>query len=277
MPIQVGFTLGVMDKKESVKDDIEGGNVQKDSKMLSYLEKALNTLIAIQHPGAIREFFTSRAFSVPCHQLNSAVKRYQPYFATILDVGANIGQFALAATLYFPDAKIYSFEPVPDVFKVLQENINKNPKIEAFNCALGNQHGQILFHRNEYTRLSSALQIDENNDNIRYNERKFSVINVDIFRLDEFYKNMDIQPPVLLKIDVQGMETDVLLGCKHFLDQVDFILCEVPLVRLYNNQPMFDEMHHFTSQLGYKFVAPLYLNRGKGGRVIEMDVLYQKK
>ena len=132
---------------------------QKDSKMRSYLEKALNTLIALQHPGAVREFFTSKAFSVPCHQLNSAVKRYQPYFATILDVGANIGQFAVAATLYFPGAKIYSFEPVPDVFKVLQENINKNPKIQAFNCALGNHHGQIPFHRNKYTRLSSALSI----------------------------------------------------------------------------------------------------------------------
>jgi FkbM family methyltransferase len=250
---------------------------QKDSKMRSYLEKAVNTLLALQHPGALREFFTSKAFSVPCHQLNAAVKQYQPYFATILDVGANIGQFALAATLYFPDAKIYSFEPVPDVFRVLQENINKNPNIQAFNCALGNHQGQIPFHRNEYTRLSSALQIDKNNDNVRYNERMFSTINVSIHKLDEFYAHMDIQHPVLLKIDVQGMELDVLSGGSHFLDKVDFILCEAALEGLYDNQPLFDEIDHFISRLGYKLIAPLYLNRGKGGRVIEMDVLYQKQ
>jgi FkbM family methyltransferase len=214
---------------------------------------------------------------VPCHQLNAAVKRYQPYFATILDVGANIGQFALAATLYFPDAKIYSFEPVPDVFKVLQENINKNPNIQAFNCALGSHQGQILFHRNEYTRLSSTLQIHKNNDNFRYNERTFSIINVNIYRLNKFYSHIDIQTTFLLKLDVQGMELDVLLGCSHLLDKVDFIVCEAALEGLYENQPLFDEMHHFISRLGYKLASPLYLNRGNGGRFIEMDVLYEKQ
>lgn len=245
--------------------------------MISYLEKILNTLIALQHPGALREFFTSKAFSVPCFQLSLALKRHQPYFATIIDIGANVGQFALAAALHFPESGIYSFEPVPDVFRSLRENTAKKKNIRTFNCALGSRHGRITFHRNEYTRLSSALQVHKNNDHLRYNRGKISVIEVEVFRLDEFYNRIGVQFPVLLKMDVQGMEKEVLAGCGDFLNQVDFILCEAPLVPLYDHQPLFEEMHDFIRDLGYRLVAPLYLNRGKGGKVIEMDVLYEKK
>jgi len=76
---------------------------------------------------------------------------------------------------------------------------------------------------------------------------------------------------------VQGMEKEVLLGCGSFLDQIDLILCELPLVRLYTGQPLFDEMHSFIRNLGYRLVAPLYLNKGKEGRVIEVDVLYAQR
>lgn len=249
----------------------------ESSKMNSYLEKLLNTLAALEHPGALREFFTSKAFSVPCFRLNLALKRQQPYLGTILDVGANVGQFALAAALHFPGSKIYSFEPLPDVFRELQKNTRTKKNIKSFNCAIGNHNGKILFHRNQYTRLSSSLKIHNHNDNPRYKENKTSLISVDISRLDEFKKVLDIRPPALLKMDVQGMEADVLMGSTGLLPHIDFILYEAPLVQLYDDQPLFGEIHSITNNLGYKLVAPLFLNKGKDDKIIEMDVLYEKK
>ena len=105
--------------------------------MISYLEKLLNTVAALESPGALREFFTSKAFSAPCFRLNRALKCHQSDFGTILDVGANIGQFALAAALHFPKSIIYSFEPLFDVFSELQENTRRKKNIKAFNFALG--------------------------------------------------------------------------------------------------------------------------------------------
>lgn len=244
--------------------------------MNSHLEKLFNTLTVLQYPGALGELLRSKAFSTPCFRLNQALKCHQPCFRTILDVGANIGQFALAAAFHFPDASIYSFEPLPNAFSELLENISGKDRIKAHNCALGDKNGQIPFYSNHYSRLSSSRQIDSTNDHPRYCERRTTRIDVKVVRLDELIETLNVEPPVLLKMDVQGMEREVLLGCGGFLGLVDFVLCEVPLVRLYTDQPLFDEMHSFIRELGYCLVAPLYLNRGRGGRVIEMDVLYKK-
>jgi len=68
-----------------------------------------------------------------------------------------------------------------------------------------------------------------------------------------------------------------LNGCTNLLPRIDYILCETALVQLYDNQPLFDDIHCFMSNTGYKLVAPLFINKGKGGRAIEVDLLYRKK
>ncbi len=244
--------------------------------MNSFIDKLIDTLAVLQYPGGLRAILGSKAFSMPCFRLSQALKCHQPSFGTILDVGANVGQFALAAALQFPGATIHSFEPLPDAFSELVKNIDRNGRINAYNCALGDHCGQMPFYRNQYSRLSSALQIDSSNDNPRYCERNVSLTHVKATRLDEIGKTLNLESPVLLKMDVQGMERQVLLGCGELLNQVDFILCEVPLVRLYDGQPLFEEMHSLIGNLGYGLVAPLYLNKGKEGRFIEMDVLYRR-
>jgi FkbM family methyltransferase len=245
--------------------------------MISRIEKLFNTLAVLQCPLALGAFFTSRAFSTPCFRLTQALKAHQNTFGAILDVGANVGQFALAAAIYFPDTDIYSFEPLPEAFAELTKNINGKERIKAFKTAVGDKIGQIQFYRNHYSRLSSSRQIDTANDNPRYRERRMTRTTVNIIRLDSLSEILNVQRPLLLKLDVQGMEKEVLLGSGAFLDQIDFILCELSLMRLYTDQPLFDEMHSFIWNLGYHLVAPLYLNKGKAGRVIEVDVLYARR
>ncbi|HAA04338.1 MAG TPA: hypothetical protein DCE18_13270 [Syntrophobacteraceae bacterium] len=245
--------------------------------MPAFLERFFNTLTALKHPGAVREFLTSKAFSTPCFQLSLALKSHQPHFEIIVDVGANVGQFALAAALHFPESRIYSFEPLPDVFDQLLENTRRKLNIKTFNCALGNRKDRIPFFRNEYTRLSSSLKIHENNKHLRYNQNLTCLIEVDLVKLDEFTTLLDIKSPSLLKLDVQGMEIDVISGGMNALSQIDFILCETALVNLYENQPLFDDIHCFMRDCGYELVAPLFINKGEGGRAIEVDLLYRKK
>lgn len=238
--------------------------------------KLFDTLTLLRYPGALRARLRSPAFSMPCFRLSHALQCHQPHFGTILDVGANVGQFALAAAFHFPRAIIHSFEPLPEAFAELMQNTREEKRITVHPCALGDQNGQIPFYRNHYSRLSSSRPIDPTNDNPRYRERRATLTQVEVARLDELAGNLRVEPPVLLKLDVQGMERDVLLGCGEFLARVDFVLCEVPLVRLYAGQPLFDEMHSLLRDLGYRLVAPLHLNQGKGGKFIETDVLYER-
>src|SRR5437762_6717686 len=61
----------------------------------------------------------------------------------ILDIGSNIGTSILFFHEKFPAAKIYGFEPHPETFRILQENVGSIPSVEIFNYALGAADAKI--------------------------------------------------------------------------------------------------------------------------------------
>jgi FkbM family methyltransferase len=56
---------------------------------------------------------------------------------TVMDVGANIGIFGVRACQRYPNVKVYAFEPIPDIFEVLQANADKYGKGRFFPMAYG--------------------------------------------------------------------------------------------------------------------------------------------
>src|SRR6266545_4588510 len=79
----------------------------------------------------------------------------QPWFhalnvTTVLDIGANTGPFAVTMNALLPNARIYSFEPLPDCFEALQVRMKDVQGFTALNIALGEQTGDLAFQRNAY-------------------------------------------------------------------------------------------------------------------------------
>lgn len=252
-------------------------NPQKVRHSMPARDQFRSLLLAfLEDPGVLKALFTSKAFSAPCCRLCAALKGQLPHVETILDVGANVGQFALAAARHYPEATIYSFEPLPDIFEELKANTADNHKIRPLNWAIGSYTGKISINQNLYSRLSSCLEINETNDNPRYSENKTIPVTVDIFKLNDLKNIIAISEPALLKLDVQGMEAEVLRGGAHLLSQIDYILCETAMVELYKGQPLFKDIHELLTRLGYELVAPLYINKARSGKIIEVDVLYQR-
>lgn len=121
-----------------------------------------------------------------------------------LDVGANIGSLTVLASGEIK-ARSISFEPVPSTFKELVDNIALNQMIDrvtALNIGLGSAPGIIKFTRSRGTMNHVAT--DKDND----------TIDVDIVTLDSIVGD---QNPTLLKIDVEGFETEVLRGAEKTL------------------------------------------------------------
>ena len=89
----------------------------------------------------IKEFFNTIGFDIV--RLNKSpkisffgLKKYE--IRTIIDVGANEGQFAGYISKIFSEANIFCFEPLPEAFKELSKWAeSKNGKVKAFNLALG--------------------------------------------------------------------------------------------------------------------------------------------
>ncbi len=226
---------------------------------------------------AIRQIVKSKRFSMASYQICKGVYNYEPRLKTILDIGANRGQFAISSSIRFPEAKIFSYEPVPETYLELRRNTSWNPRIECFNFALGDSTGTLDFFQNNYSHVSSALEIDDRNANPNYDKGVKEVIQVPVQVLGSLDLEDKVISPSLLKLDVQGYEKKVISGLGSLIAKIDYILLEVSFVTLYKDQPLFEELNIFLMAKGYEIVAPLNTQIGHDDLIIEMDILYKRK
>jgi hypothetical protein len=115
------------------------------------------------------------------------------------------------------------------------------------------------------------------NVNPKYVPEGSQQLKVPSYRLDDIRTDLQLDVPVLLKMDVQGFEKEVLIGAEQTPGEIDWILAEVAFAQLYVNQPLFSELQRFFEDHGFDLVAPLDVNLGARSRIIEMDVLYRRR
>ncbi len=134
------------------------------------------------------------------------------------DIGANVGSFTVLASAHV-GANSYTFEPIPATFARLQRNIEVNHienKVTAFNAAVGSESGVIHFTNQLDTKNHVSMKGGE------------GTAVVPLMTVDELTAHRKI--PILLKIDVEGFETEVINGAKNTLEQngVKGIIIELP-------------------------------------------------
>ena len=139
----------------------------------------------------------------------------------VFDIGSYSGIYTLLAAKSNRDVKTYSFEPNPELFKVLSKNIKinrlKNSKIEAL--ALDENEGIATLYINHEINTSVASLINNSNKG-----RSFQVAKT---TLDSFVASEKITTIDLMKIDVEGYEINVLKGSlKSLTDFQPIILME---------------------------------------------------
>lgn len=233
----------------------------------------LKRLFIIFKTSWIRTIFKGRSISFASYEILNNTKNQCEELNTIIDVGANQGQFQKAANYFYPNAKIYSFEPIPELYEKIVKNNCKG--ITNFNMALGNEVGKLEFNKNEYQHSSSFYEIE--NDN-HLPSSKTTKINVEINTIDNIGSYIDFNGKVLLKLDVQGFEREVLRGGKNTLkNHIDYVILEVGFKKLYKNQPTFTELNKFLNEHNFELLTLLDFNLGKDKSYIEADFLYIKK
>ena len=172
---------------------------------------------------------------------------------TVIDVGANHGQFASRIRAVGWKGSILSFEPLKGPFKSLQLLAAKDPLHEVFNYGLGQENSEPIMNvASNHGASSSLLDFDpllEKAFLIKANARE----KVEIRRLDDVAKELEIAPEqCLLKIDTQGFEQQVLKGSGDILGQIQMLFLEVALRPLYENEPLLLEMLSFLDACGFE-------------------------
>ena len=128
----------------------------------------------------------------------------------VFDLGANAGWFTLIfSKLVGPKGHVYSFEPDPQLFNILKENIELNnlKNVSSFQSAVSNKAGTA----------SLTLNYSQDGDNrLDSKSMQGESIEVKTTTIDLFCKTHNIKPD-FLKMDVQGSEPSILAGMKNVI------------------------------------------------------------
>ncbi len=199
------------------------------------------------------------------------------HVGTVVDVGANVGQFALIARRCLPQARILSFEPVPDAADRFARALAGQPDVKLFRTAVGVTRTTLPIHitarADSSSLLTPALQSE-----VYPGTHEVGVLQVDVAPLDQVIHADDISGPALLKIDVQGYEQQVLEGCETLLQRFCWILAELSFVELYAGQTLAPEVIGWLDCRGFCLDGVYASDMSyKKGRMIQGDFLFRRK
>jgi len=139
--------------------------------------------------------------------------------STIVDVGANLGTYTLAACAANPNATVHAFEPVPETAAQLRRNIAINGwerRARVDEAAVADHNGTVRFHvPGDFSPMASL-------DPSGFRGKDGLTITVRVGRLDDLVQNA--ARIELVKIDVEKFEPDVLRGMPRLL------ACDRPLI-----------------------------------------------
>ena len=172
--------------------------------------------------------------------------------STVVDVGANKGQFALVARNLFPDARIFSFEPIPKALEKINTLFKHEHKLKVFAYALGDITQDMTMHVSAREDSSLLLPITQLQNRVFPGTVEQMALKVSSARKQGAIEDMEIVEPALLKIDVQGYELKVLRGADQCINIFAFIYVESSFLELYENQALAAEVIHYLYSRGFK-------------------------
>ena len=172
------------------------------------------TQTVTQHDGKIVKFFTSnacwrKAYATGKSSWETSNLKYAkllvPNPDVVLDIGANIGQEAI----YYSDwaNQVHSFEPVPEIFRLLQANVLQNniTNVKLYQVGVSNVEGSALI---------DFLVGNEGRSHITETEGK-NTYRIDLVRIDDLELEGKID---FVKMDVEGFELNALNGMKNLIE-----------------------------------------------------------
>jgi FkbM family methyltransferase len=194
--------------------------------------------------------------------------------ATLLDIGANKGQFSLAYREFTPEGRILAFEPFPESAGKFRAVFADDARAELHQTALADKEGEATFYVTTRKDSSSLLEPGAAQE-AAYGVRDEATTTVAVKRLDQVVDMGALARPVLLKIDVQGAELKVLEGCVD-LESADFLYIELSFVELYKGQPLFDDVEAYLRRRGFTPAGFFNQSVTKEFGPTQVDVLFAR-
>ena len=181
-------------------------------------------------------------FGVFEEKQTAALKKYTPPGGVFVDIGANVGYFAVLASRWVGvSGQVFAFEPVPATYKDLVSNLALNDcgNVRVFADACSDHSGvaaMIIGKQSGWSRLSAGGEGD---------------IRVTTITLDEFIAQHNLERMDVLKIDTEGADYQVLLGARRSIERYrPTVLMETDHIGTFGHS--LEDVQRFFADLGYK-------------------------
>ncbi|WP_434782191.1 FkbM family methyltransferase [Ferrovum myxofaciens] len=195
--------------------------------------------------------------------------------STVVDIGANRGQFALAARA-IAGAKVVSFEPLPQVAMLFSKIFASDEAVKLHVAAIGERVERKPIHLSARDDSSSLLEIGEAQSNFFPGTHEIGTLEIEVGPLDKFLTEGEIVRPAMLKLDVQGYELQALAGCKSLIGNFDYVYCECSFVELYEGQKLAGEVIDYLRSLGFSLSGIYNPSYDRDGNCIQADLLFKQ-
>ncbi len=198
---------------------------------------------------------------------------------TILDIGANSGQFArqMRRDIGFTN-RILSFEPLSSAYKLLKSNAKNDPAWEVFNFAIGETEEEREINIAENSESSSLLSMLPAHLKSAPDSNYIGKETIKIKTLDSLFSDLcGTAQNIYMKIDTQGFESQVLKGAEKSLPKINTVQMEMSLVPLYEGELLFNEMLMLMGNKGYTLIA---IENGfsdpASGQLLQVDGIFHR-
>ena len=151
---------------------------------------------------------------------------------SVIDVGAALGDWSRACAEVFPEARYLLVEPLED-FRPCLDALGFGEVVEA---AVADAPGERTIHVHP-DLVGSSLLREREGEHVDGVPRRVKVETV-----DDLVRERSLEPPFLLKIDVQGAEREVIAGAAETLPQAAAVITEVSFFDFYEGGTAFGEL-----------------------------------
>lgn len=191
---------------------------------------------------------------------------------TLLDIGANIGQYASMIKSVFPYMFVLSIEPNPNC-----EQFLSRVGVRYLICCPSDKKSVKKFYKMKSDNIGTGHSLYRENT-YHYSDDNLAVDEIQTDTLDSILEQNDMGQVVfdMMKLDTQGSELDILKGCPNTLQNVKLVVAETDVGNYNIGCPTQKEIVDFMEQSGFVNLGSVE-DHFSNGRMVQQDLLFERK
>lgn len=198
---------------------------------------------------------------------------------TVIDVGANEGQFGRDMRALGFERRILSFEPLTAPYAHLARAATRDPRWTTIRAAVCDVSGSITVHIAGNSVSSSVLPMLDAHANAAPKSTYVGEETAPATTVDDIVTDYAIDPAsTYLKVDVQGFESSVLDGAMKSIDRFAAVQLELSMVPLYGGQALMRDLTDRMNALGFEtwILMPEFCDPFNG-RTLQCDGVFVRR